>query len=164
MKISLIVAHGINYEIGYKNKLLWTIPADLQKFRLLTTKHHILMGRKTFESIGKPLPNRQSIILSKSNFDVSKYKNTFVYDDFEKAITFVTNSGETELFIIGGAQIYNLFINRADILYISEVNYKGEADAYLSPIKYGEYEEEESQFYKSDGDIPSWNFRKLRRR
>ncbi|RXJ75024.1 hypothetical protein CRV03_14100, partial [Arcobacter sp. F155] len=83
MKISMIVAYGKNWEIGLNNQMLWHISEDFKNFKQITSGHHILMGRKTFESIGKPLPNRTSLVLSTKGFS-SEGVHTF--DSIEKAL------------------------------------------------------------------------------
>lgn len=161
MNISLIVAHGKNYELGLNNQLLWNIPEDLKMFKQLTSGHHILMGRKTFESIGRPLPNRVSLIISKSGFDTSNFNNTFSFPTFDLAIEHAMEQFENELFIIGGAQIYNTFIDKANTLYISEVDYDGEADAFLKPINYDNYSLVEEVLFDKTSTTPAWKFKKF---
>ena len=85
MIISIIVAYGKNYEIGKNNSLLWHIPQDLKNFKTLTINHHIIMGRKTFDSIGKPLLNRTSIVLSKNNFT---FNGVYVYNNIKKSLEY----------------------------------------------------------------------------
>lgn len=143
MKISVIVAHGKNYELGLNNELLWNIPEDLKHFKNLTVGHCILMGRKTYESIGKPLPYRTSLVIS-SSFDTSKFENTvfnsvYNFKNVEDAITFAKKIKENELFIIGGARIYNEFNFLVDTYYITEVDYEGKADVYLKPFDLENY-------------------------
>lgn len=143
MKISVIVAHGKNYELGLKNKLLWHIPEDLKHFKNKTIGHSVLMGRKTYESIGKPLPYRTSLVIS-SSFDITKYENTIFngvwsFKDIEDAVSFARKIKETELFIIGGASIYNNLNCIVDTYYITEVDYEGEADVYLKPVDLENY-------------------------
>lgn len=162
INISMIVAHGKNYELGLNNKLLWNIPEDLKKFKELTTGHHILMGRKTFESIGRPLPNRVSLVLTRSGFDTSKYGGgAITCESFGLASEIAADNGDNEMFIIGGAQIYNTYIDKADTLYISEVDYDGPADAYLKPINYDDYQLIEEDEYAATETTPFWRFKKL---
>ena len=110
---SLIVAVGKNNEIGKENKLLWHVPEDLKNFKKITSGKKIVMGRKTFESIGRLLPNRKNIILSREvlESDLKKLENentkVEVFDDFQKMIDSFKNSKE-EIFIIGGEQIYKM--------------------------------------------------------
>ena len=101
---SIIVAVGKNMEIGLNNKLLWNIPEDLKKFKEITTGKTIIMGKNTFDSIGRPLPNRRNIVLSFEDFDKSNL-DIEVYNDFDELIKNLSNLKE-EIFIIGGASIY----------------------------------------------------------
>ncbi len=161
----MIVAHGNNYELGFKNQLLWRISEDLKIFKELTTGHHILMGRKTFESIGKPLPNRVSLVVSKQGFySDSSIDHLHVFTDISEAIKFAKEKHETELFIIGGAQIYNYFMNLVDTMYVSEVDFEGEADTFLTPIKYDDFQLIEEQNFIQTETTPAWKFKKLIRR
>lgn len=137
MKISIIVALTKNNVIGSKNKLLWNIPEDLKRFKNLTTGHHILMGRKTFESIGRILPNRTNIILSKH--EVIKIPNAFVFNNLSKAIKFAKDRGENELFIIGGGMIYKECLPLVDKIYITKINDQYEGDVYFPKINYKDW-------------------------
>ena len=129
MKISMIVAYGKNWEIGLNNEMLWHISEDFKNFKTITSGHHILMGRKTFESIGKPLPNRTSIVLSNSGF---KHEGVHTFNDIQEAFNFARESAEEELFIIGGANIYETLFPYVDKMYLSEVDFEGVADAFLN--------------------------------
>lgn len=137
MQISMIVAYGKNLEIGLNNKMLWHISEDFKNFKQITSGHHILMGRKTFESIGKALPNRISIVLSKSNFS---HKDVYTFDNIHKAFDFARKNGEEELFIIGGANIYEKLFKYVNKMYISEVDFEGQADAYLKKIDFSSWD------------------------
>lgn len=161
MKISMIVAHGKNYEIGLNNRLLWKIPEDLKKFKELTTGHHILMGRKTFESIGKPLPQRISLVVS--NNEMLKDLNTKTLHfcpGIGYAVGYAQSQNETELFVVGGAKIYNEFNGLVDTLYISEVDYDGLADTFIEPIKLDGYKLVEYEHFKKTDLTPAWIFKK----
>ena len=133
MKISMIVAYGKNWEIGLNNEMLWHISEDFKNFKTITSGHHILMGRKTFESIGKPLPNRTSIVLSNTGF---KHEGVHTFNDIQEAFNFARESAEEELFIIGGANIYETLFPYVDKMYLSEVDFEGVADAFLKPIDF----------------------------
>ncbi len=161
MKISMIVAYGKNWEIGLNNQMLWHISEDFKNFKKITSGHHILMGRKTFESIGKPLPNRTSIVLSKSGF---QYNGVYTFDDIQKALDFVKKSGEDELFIIGGANIYEIMFPYIDKMYLSKVDFEGTADAFLKPIDFSSWDLIEEKRYDAitiDGEekTPAWKFK-----
>jgi dihydrofolate reductase len=128
MEIALIAAHGQNREIGYENKLLWHISADLKRFKKITSGHTVIMGRLTFESINsKPLPNRRNIVLTRKRMPDQvgvEYASTK-----EEAIEKI---GDEELvFILGGSQIYKLFLPMADWLYLTIVHSKYKADRYF---------------------------------
>ncbi len=147
MLVSAIVAKSLNHVIGINNQLAWRLPADLHYFKQLTLNHHILMGRKTFESIGKPLPQRTSIVLTQNpNYSFEK---TFVVNSLEKGIEFAKQNGENELFIIGGAEVYRLampFLNR---LYITEVQAVIEGDAFF-PLLDSSWREVSRKKYSKD--------------
>ncbi len=147
MKISIIAAIGKNNEIGKKNGLLWNLPADLKHFKDLTSGHVIVMGQKTFESIGRPLPNRKNIVLT-SDKNYLRYSVDVVHsltelDDLLKKIS----GPEEEIFIIGGGQVYKSFMDKADKLYITHVDAEfPEADTFfpdIVPIVFLETEREE---------------------
>jgi dihydrofolate reductase len=128
-KISMIAALGENRVIGYENKLLWHIPADMQHFRSLTSGHAVIMGRKTFESIGKPLPNRMNIIITKNqNYAVS---SCTVVHSLEDALQVARAHETEEIFVIGGSQIYTQALPYADKLYLTIVKGKFSGDAYF---------------------------------
>jgi len=162
MKISMIVAYGKNWEIGLDNQMLWHISEDFKNFKTITSGHHILMGRKTFESIGKPLPNRTSIVLSNSGFEC---EGVYTFNDIQKALDFARKRGEEELFIIGGANIYETMFPYVDKMYLSEVDYEGKADAYLKEIDFSSWDMAEKKSYDvilgDEGKIksPAWKFK-----
>lgn len=137
---SIIVAMGKNGEIGKENKLLWNIPEDLKNFKNITLNKKIIMGRKTFESIGKPLINRENIVLSQSNNVNSE--NIKVVNSIDEIVEKYYGI-EEEVFIIGGGQIYDKFIknNLVNKMYISHINYENnDADAYFPNINFNEWE------------------------
>jgi dihydrofolate reductase len=161
MKISMIVAYGKNWEIGLNNQMLWHISEDFKNFKAITSGHHILMGRKTFESIGKPLPNRTSIVLSNSGFS---HDGVFTFNDVQEAFNFARQSAEEELFVIGGANVYETLFPYIDKMYLSEVDFEGEADAFLEPIDFSTWDLEQEKSYEAileEGKIksPAWNFK-----
>ena len=132
MIISIIVAVGENNEIGYRNRLLWRLPTDLRRFKELTTGHSIVMGRKTFESLPNGLlPNRHHIILSRNpNFS---HENCLVCSSLDEAL--IKLSGEDEVYIIGGSQIYSQALPFADKLYLTRVHaHFPEADVFFPVI------------------------------
>ena len=161
MKISMIVAYGKNWEIGLNNEMLWHISEDFKNFKTITSGHHILMGRKTFESIGKPLPNRTSIVLSNSGFE---HEGVHTFNDIQEAFNFARESGEEELFIIGGANIYKTLFPYVDKMYLSEVDFEGKADAFLKEIDFSSWDLAEQKDYDAiilndEVQSPAWSFK-----
>jgi len=117
MKIALIAAHTDNLVIGKNNSIPWHYSEDLKRFKRLTMGHPIIMGRKTFESIGsKPLPGRENIVISRTQ----TFDNVTCFQSVDDAIQ-ATKNNDT-IFIIGGSQLYQETLNKADLLYITEVH------------------------------------------
>lgn len=137
MKISIIAAMAKNRTIGVNNTLPWRIPADLQHFKRLTLGHHILMGRKTFDSIGKPLPQRTTVVISR-NPDL-KIEGCLMAHSLEEAIA--ACGVVDEIFIVGGAEIYALALPYADTLYLTEVQQVVAGDAHFPEFNIGEFQE-----------------------
>lgn len=124
MNISIIAAIGKNNELGKKNDLLWDLPADMKHFRETTRGHIVVMGQKTFASIGHPLPNRRNIILTQDqNFEKEGAEIVYSVDETMNLLSKTTKPDE-EVFVIGGGQIYKLFIDLAEKLYITHVDAK----------------------------------------
>ena len=128
--ITLIAAIGKNNALGKNNDLIWHLPADLKRFRQLTTGHHMIMGRKTYESIGKPLPNRTTIIVSRN----PEYfqEGCLTASSLENAIQIAKN--EEVICIVGGEQIYRKALenNLVDALDITLVHDEFDADVFFS--------------------------------
>ena len=122
MKISVILAIGRDNEIALNGDLPWLSKDDLKTFKNITSNHHILMGYNTYLSIGKPLPNRINMIISKKNI---KIDGCLVFNSIENAINFANKQNEKELFVIGGATIYKYFAeNRlVDRVYLTHMIY-----------------------------------------
>jgi dihydrofolate reductase len=132
MRISLIVAKSENNVIGRNNELPWHLKDDLQNFKKLTMGHHILMGRKTFESIGKVLPGRMSLVIS--NEPRANSENVFWFNSIFRAIKQAERNGETELFIIGGEKIYKYALSLIDRIYLTEVKATVEGNAFFPQL------------------------------
>lgn len=128
-KISIIVAAAENLAIGNNNQLLWHIPEDLKRFKQVTTGHPVIMGQNTYESIGKVLPGRTNIVLSKTRS--FKDPDCHVFNSFKKAIEFAKKRENKEIFIIGGGQVYKQAINFADKLYLTLVKGNFKADTFF---------------------------------
>lgn len=127
--ISIIAAIGKNRELGKNNKLLWNIPSDMKRFRTLTAGHPVIMGRKTFESIGRPLQGRTNIVVSHQTDFLPE--GITVKPSLEEAITYAHTIDTEEIFIIGGAQIYEQAIGIANQLYLTLIDQTFDADAFF---------------------------------
>ena len=136
-KISIIVAMSHNNVIGLKNKLPWHISADLKNFKKITLGHPVIMGRKTYDSIGKPLIDRDNIVISRDNS--LKIDDVQVVDSLEKAVLKTADSAE--VFIIGGQQIYKIALPLATHMYVTKVDGNFEGDAYFPNYIQAEWRE-----------------------
>lgn len=125
--ISLIVAHDKNRVIGYENAMPWHLPGDLQYFKQVTMGKPVIMGRKTFESIGRPLPGRRNIIITRN--EAYKAEGIEVVTSVEAALALV--EGTEEIMIIGGEQIFTQCLPIADRLYITLINHEFKGDTYF---------------------------------
>ena len=137
--LSIIVAIANDNVIGKDNKLIWHIPEDLKRFKSITTGHTMVMGRKTFESLGRILPNRKHVILCNDMELNIDDENVEVLDDISKLDKYI-NSDE-EIFVIGGATIYKLLMPYAKKLYITRINQDFVGDVYFPEIKEDEWQE-----------------------
>lgn len=149
MKISIIVAKASNNVIGKDNELVWRLSSDLKRFKYLTTGHCIIMGRKTYDSIGKPLPNRTSIVVTK-NRDFSLPSGHFVVHSLEEAVQVAIGTGQDLAFIIGGAEIYSQSMEIADELIITEVHANPDGDAFFPEIDQDRWEKISEENFQKD--------------
>jgi dihydrofolate reductase len=149
MRISLIVAMGENRVIGGNGHIPWRLPADFKHFKELTMGHPIVMGRKTFESIGKPLPGRTNIIITR---DASYQREGIVSVASPGAAVAASGdaTGGDEIFVIGGAEIYKLFLPQADKLYITKVDGDFKGDAFFPEWEKEEWQSVSSEEHKKD--------------
>ena len=128
--ITIIAAVAENNALGKDNQLIWHLPADLKRFKQVTLGHHIIMGRKTFESLGKPLPNRTTIIITRNkNY---KQEGCIVVNSLSEAI--VASKSDENPYILGGAEIYKQALEIADKLDLTLVHQSFEADAFFPDI------------------------------
>lgn len=130
--LSIIVAISKNNVIGKDNKLIWHLPEDLKRFKKLTTGHTIIMGRKTFESLGRVLPNRKHIVITSNTNMQIEDENVELIDDIKMLNKYINS--EEEHFIIGGATIYKLLMPYASKMYITKINEEFEGDVYFPKI------------------------------
>ena len=145
--ITLIAAVAENNALGKDNQLLWHLPDDFKRFKSVTSGHHIIMGRKTFESFPKPLPNRTHIIISRQK----DYwpEGCIVVDSLQKAID--ACPGNEETFVIGGGEIYKQSIGIADKLDITKVHSSFNGDTFFPEINLDEWQRVSSEFHPKDG-------------
>jgi len=141
------VAADENNGIGKNNQLLCHLPADLKYFKNLTTHHAILMGRKTFESIGKPLPNRTNIIISRSDLNI---EGTYCFKSIDEGISFAKSQNESELFIIGGDSIYQQSMDILDTVYLTRIHHSFEADAFFPALQEEYWQLNQNEFHAAD--------------
>lgn len=158
MIISLIVAMGINREIGFKNKLLWNIPEDMKNFVRLTKGKPILIGRKTFESFKKPLPGRINIVITRDLNYRYEHELVKIFHNYEEALKFAGQLGTAELVICGGAQIYQDFLDKVDRMYISYVNWQGEADTFFPEFDFTRMKIINEASFDESENSPAWKF------
>jgi len=158
MKISLIVAMAANRVIGSNGQMPWHLPADLKRFKQITWGKPIVMGRKTFEAIGKPLPGRSNIIVS-NNKNYSQ-PDCLVFNDVENALQSCAEC--PEIFVIGGSMLYQALLPRADYLYLTEIKKEFVGDTYFPEIDKSQWQEIERQSIDNDQAVEfAYNFLKL---
>jgi len=149
MKLSLIVAMASNRTIGIDKKMPWHLSADLQHFKKVTMGCPIIMGRKTFEAIGRPLPGRDNIIISRN----TDYQQTgcLIFNDLEKALEHC--KAEDQVFVIGGATLYNATLAHADSLYITQIHQDFSGDTWFPEINTTEWQECEREDITDDSRV-----------
>jgi len=149
-RVSLIAAMAENRVIGVGNTLPWHLPADLKHFRQITTGHHVIMGRRNYESIGKPLPNRINIVVTRNRH--FRAPGCVVAHSFEEALE--RARADPEIFIIGGAEIYRQAFNRADRLYLTLVHANIVGDTYFPPFDPDQWDEIKREQHEADDKNP----------
>ena len=160
MKLSLIVALAQNHVIGIDNKLPWYLPNDLKYFKQVTMGKAIIMGRKTYESIGKPLPGRTNIIITRqSDYQPpGKTGSVKVVSSLEEARDLAENlaliNGQNEAMIIGGAEIYTQALNLVDRMYMTEVHAEVEGDAYFPQFDRSQWQAGAREDFSAEGGNP----------
>ena len=152
--ITIIAAVANNNVLGKNNELIWHIPADLKRFKKQTSGHHIIMGRKTFESLGKPLPNRVNVIISRNN-NFSTPEGCVLVNSLEEALEIAKN--DSNPFIIGGAQIYAEGIKFADKLDLTHVYHDFEGDVFFPEIDMNIWEEISREHFEA-GEESNYNY------
>nr|AIA13021.1 Dihydrofolate reductase [uncultured bacterium] len=148
MIISLLVAMDEKRGIGKAGGLPWRLSSDLKRFRDLTMGHHIIVGRKTFESIGRPLPGRQTIILTRN--EGFRPEGCLISRSIEDAVRLAEDRGESEAFICGGAEIYAQSLDKADRIYLTLVHADSDADTFFPEYNGDQWIERESEHHDAD--------------
>jgi len=138
MRLSIIVATAENGVIGRDNDLPWYLPADLKRFKQLTMGHHLLMGRKTFEAIGRALPGRTTVVISRGRPTLPE--GVRLAASLDEALSLAAAAGEDEAFVAGGAQVYDLAGPRADRLYLTRIHAAIEGDTRLPELVESDWE------------------------
>jgi dihydrofolate reductase len=147
MNICLIVAADENNGIGKNNNLLCYLPNDLKFFKQTTLGAPVLMGRKTYESIGKPLPGRRNIVLSKT---LKSLDGCEVFNDLETALMVLASTTNEKCFIIGGDSIYKIALPIAQIVYLTRIHHKFDADAFFPKLEESQWQLESEEHHEAD--------------
>lgn len=150
MSLSIIVAMAKNRTIGVNNTLPWRCPEDLKHFKAQTMGHHMIMGRKTFDSIGKPLPGRTTVVITRNN-DL-EVDGCIVAHSLKEALAVCT--GDEEIFVVGGAELYRQAISLVDTLYVTEIQQDVEGDAHFPEIDKGIWQETSRQVHSQETPQP----------
>ena len=149
MTLSLIVAITKNNVIGKDNQMPWHLPADLAWFRKNTTGKPVIMGRKTFESIGHPLPKRTNIVLSRTPYE---HEGVIWKENFESAVDFVKEFDE--IMLIGGGELFKQYLPKADKLYLTQIQADIDGDTFFPEINCAEWNIEFEEYRQADEDNP----------
>lgn len=148
MIVSLIVAASTNNVIGKNNELIWSLPSDMRFFKNTTWAMPVVMGRKTYESLGKPLPGRLNIVITRQ--ENWKPENTVVVHSLEAAIEAAALENYKEVFVIGGGEIFKEAMPIADKIYLTRVDAELEGDAFFPPIDRRQWTMVSEQSFPSD--------------
>lgn len=148
MTISIIVAASENNVIGKDNKLLWRLPADLKYFKEITTGHHIIMGRKTFESLGKPLKDRTNIVITKNI--AFRAEGCIIVNSLKWALEIAEKKGEQEVFIIGGGEIFKQALSLTNKIYLTKIFHQFEGDTFFPTLNENEWLLEKNEEHLPD--------------
>jgi dihydrofolate reductase len=147
MIISAIAAVAKNRVIGKENDIPWYLPEDLKYFKRTTLNHHVIMGRKSYESVGRPLPKRTNIVVTRDPYFIST--GIIVTHSIPEALSIAYKNGEKEVFILGGGNIYAQSIDLWDKLYLTEVDASPEGDVYFPEVDFSQW-----KLISSDKHLP----------
>ena len=148
MKVSLIAAIAENGVIGKDNQLIWQISEDLKFFKRTTSGHHIIMGRKNYESIGRPLPNRTNVIITRNRNYVQE--GCEIVYSLDEALLLAKNNGDNEVMIIGGGEIYKQSLEKVDKMYITRVHETFEGDTYFPQVEWSNWQLVSEDLHEKD--------------
>ncbi len=148
MIISILVAASQNNVIGKNGQLPWSLPADLKYFMNTTMGHHMIMGRKTYDSLGKPLKGRTSVVITRQGG--LKIEGVVIKNDLKSAIDFCRDNSETECFVIGGGEIIRHAIPLADKIYLTTIYHDFDGDTFLAPINKENWKEVKNKKHEPD--------------
>jgi dihydrofolate reductase len=162
VKLSLVAAIGEKFELGHQDDLVWKISEDLKNFKRLTLGHTLLMGRKTFESIGRPLPGRETLVLSRSK--ELEIAGVTIVSSLEEAIEICLKKNCHELMVCGGGELYAQTISKADRLYISHIHAQASADTFFPQFDPQDWDIIERSDYPQVLAQPAWSFVHYQRR
>ncbi len=147
--VTIVVAISQNHAIGKNNQLLWNLPRDLKHFKDITTGHTVIMGRKTYDSVGKPLPKRRNIIITRQNITIEGCE---VVSSIEDALALCAD--EEEVFVVGGAEIYRQAMHLVNRIYLTIVKKDFEADSFFPPIDEKEWKTVAQEDFEPDEKNP----------
>lgn len=154
MKNTIVVAISDNYAIGKDNDLIWHMPADLRHFKRVTTGKYVCMGRKSFESLGKPLPNRINIVITRQ--EDYQPEGVIVVNSLDAAIDHAAQAGQEELIILGGGQVYKESLDRGlvDEMIITEIKATFDADTHFPSFDESQWKEVRREEHPADEKNP----------
>ena len=153
-RLSLIVAMARNRVIGRGGQLPWRLPTDQQHFKALTMGHHIIMGRKTWESIGRPLPGRVSVVVTRNKAYAAP--GATVVQSLDEALALARS--DPEAFVIGGGELYAQALPLAQRIYLTELEDEYPGDAFFPPVAHGEWRAVQREQHPARGTEPAWEF------
>jgi dihydrofolate reductase len=152
MTIAIMAAKARNNVIGKNNDLVWHLPADLKHFKKTTHGHYVIMGRKTFESLGRPLPGRLNIIITR-NRDLF-IEGAIVLANMQEALDLAESQHQQLVFILGGGEIYRQTMDQADVMFITEIHHEFEGDTHFPDISDRIWDEAERFDFPADDENP----------
>lgn len=160
LPLAMIAALAENHVIGLDNKMPWHLPADLKHFKAMTLGKPIIMGRKTWDSLGRPLPGRLNLVISRQPGLQLEGAETFTCldDALQRAEVWAREQGADEIMLIGGAQLYTQALERAQRLYLTRIEASPEGDAFFPQFDETRWQRIESQAHPTSGEAPAYRF------